>query len=60
MSISAKDVLADRGIHPTDEHLVKIEAKWAEIQTLKGGLENVNLADADIALRNFPGGDHVA
>ncbi|MGP6175281.1 hypothetical protein [Corynebacterium sp. A21] len=59
MSISVKDVLADRGIHPTEEHLVKIEAKWAQIQELKDGLENMNLDDADIALRNIPGGDHL-
>ncbi|MCG7439401.1 hypothetical protein [Corynebacterium freneyi] len=59
MSISVKDLLADRGIHPSDEHLQKIGAKWAEIQELKGGLDNARLDDADIALRNIPGGDHV-
>lgn len=59
MSLSVKEVLADKGIHPTDEHLAKIESKWAEIQELKGDLENVNLDDADIALRNIPGGDHL-
>lgn len=58
MSISVKDILAARGIHPTDEHLMKIEAKWADIQALKGSLEHANLDDADIALRNIPGGDH--
>ena len=59
LSISVKDTLADKGIHPSDEHLKKIEAKWAEIRQLKGDLENANLDDADIALRNIPGGDHV-
>lgn len=60
MSISVKDILADKGVHPSEEHLKKIEAKWAEIRQLKGNLENANLDDADIALRNIPGGDHVA
>ncbi len=60
MSISVKDILTDKGVHPSEEHLEKIEAKWAEIRQLKGNLENANLDDADIALRNIPGGDHVA
>lgn len=59
MSISVKEVLAEKGIHPSEQHLEKIEAKWAEIQQLKQGLENMNLNDADIALRNIPGGDHI-
>lgn len=59
MSISVKELLAEKGVHPTDEHLEKIEVKWAEIQQLKGSLEGANLDDADIALRNIPGGDHL-
>lgn len=59
MSISIREVLAEKGIHPTDEHVAKIETKWAEIQELKGDLEHANLDDADIALRNIPGGDHL-
>lgn len=59
MSISVKDVLADKGIHPSEEHLKKIESKWAEIRQLKGNLDNANLDDADIALKNIPGGDHL-
>ena len=43
----------------TPEHLEKIESKWAEILELKGDLGEVNLDDADIALRNIPGGDHI-
>lgn len=58
MSVSVKDLLASKGIHPTEEHLVKIESKWAEIEQLKGKLDDINLDDADIALRNIPGGDH--
>lgn len=59
MDISAKEVLAEKGIHPSDQHLKKIKAKWAEIQQLKQGLEDMNLNDADMALRNIPGGDHI-
>lgn len=36
MSISIKDTLAAKGIHPSDEHLVKIEKKWKEYEQLKG------------------------
>lgn len=56
---SVQDALAARGVHPTEEHLTKLEAKWAEIVARKGALEGAHLADADIALRNIPGGDHV-
>lgn len=59
MSFSVKDTLAERGIHPTPENLEKLEAKWEEIQGLKKNLDAVALDDADIAVRNIPGGDHV-
>lgn len=59
MSFSVKDTLAERGIHPSPKHLEKLEAKWEEIQGLKKNLDAVALDDADIAVRNIPGGDHV-
>lgn len=58
MSISVKDTLAAKGIHPSDEHLVKIEKKWKEYEQLKGDLEGIALDDADISLKNIAGGDH--
>lgn len=60
MSLSIESVLAAKGIHPKPEHLKKLESKWEEIEGLKGNLANINLDDADISLRNIPGGDHVA
>lgn len=59
MSFSVKDALAERGITPSPEHLQKLEAKWEEIQGLKKKLDVVPLDDADIAVRNIPGGDHL-
>lgn len=59
MAQSVKDALASRGVHPTEEHLTKISAKWAEIEARKGTLEGAHLDDADIALRSIPGGDHI-
>lgn len=59
MAVSVQELLAAQGITPGPGHLEKLEAKWAEIQQLKGGLEHINIDDADIALRNIPGGDHV-
>lgn len=58
MGFSVKDALATREIHPSPEHLEKLEAKWEEIQGLKKNLSVVALDDADIAVRNIPGGDH--
>ncbi|HIW46614.1 MAG TPA: hypothetical protein H9884_06910 [Candidatus Yaniella excrementigallinarum] len=59
MTISVKDALAAKGIHPSQAHLQLLEAKWAQIQELKGDLTDIQVDDADIALRNIPGGDHV-
>ncbi|WP_245569722.1 hypothetical protein [Gordonia shandongensis] len=57
--MSVADTLAARGLVPTAAELEKIEAKWAEISALKKDLATVDIDDADIALRNLPGGDHV-
>ncbi|NLA55955.1 MAG: hypothetical protein GX859_06630 [Corynebacterium humireducens] len=59
MSFSVKDALAARDIHPSPEHLTKLEAMWEEIQSLKQNLDVVPLDDADLAVRSIPGGDHV-
>lgn len=59
MTSSIKDALAAKGVPPSAEELVKIEAKWAEIVALKGDLGNIDIDDADISLRNLPGGDHI-
>lgn len=59
MAISVQDALADKGVHPSADHLQKLEAKWSELQEIKGNLDDVPINDADIALRNMPGADHV-
>jgi len=58
MSLSIRETLAAKGIHPSDEHLVKIEKKWNEFEKLKGDLEGTALDDSDISLKNVAGGDH--
>lgn len=59
MAVSVQEMLAAKGITPGPGHLEKLEAKWVEIQQLKEGLNTIDIDDADIALRNIPGGDHV-
>lgn len=58
MALSIQDALAAKGVIPSAEHLARLEAKWAYITQLRGDLAAANLDDADIALRNVPGGDH--
>lgn len=58
MSISIRDTLAAKRIHPSDDHLEKLEKKWNEIEQLKGDLQDIALDDADISLKNIAGGDH--
>ncbi|MFD1363310.1 hypothetical protein [Lentibacillus salinarum] len=59
MSLSVKELLEDKGIKPREEHLEILEYRWEGIKVLRGNLENANIDDVNISLRNIPGGDHV-
>jgi len=59
LSLSVEEMLKNKGIKPKKEHLDTIEKRWKGLQALRGNLENANIDDADISLRNIPGGDHV-
>lgn len=59
MTLSVKQLLENKGIQVKSEHLELLEARWKGMQELRGDLEGVNIEDADIALRNIPGGDHI-
>lgn len=58
MKLSVKEILEHQGITPTPEHLDILEQRRAEMAELRGSLEGIALDDADIAVRNIPGGDH--
>lgn len=58
MQQSIEDALKAKGVTTSSEHLEKLEDKWAEILERRGDLTDIDLDDADIALRNIPGGDH--
>lgn len=59
MPLSIKAVLAAKGLHPDAGELAKIESTWADYTELRRGLASIDTADADIAVRNIPRGDHV-
>lgn len=59
LSLSIKELLENKGITPREEHLEILETRWKGMQALRGDLKGANIDDADIALRNIPGGDHV-
>lgn len=59
MALSVQELLADKGIHPAQDKTAQLESKWAEIVQRRGDLQNVAVGDADISVRNIPGGDHV-
>lgn len=59
LSLSIKELLENKGIKPREEHLEILDRRWKGMAELRGDLEGVNIDDADIALRNIPGGDHV-
>ncbi|ARJ39707.1 hypothetical protein CSV71_11765 [Sporosarcina sp. P21c] len=59
MSLSVQQLLESKGIQAKPEHLEILESRWNGMQKLRGTLENVKIEDADIGLRNIPGGDHI-
>jgi len=59
LSLSIKELLENKGIKPREEDLEILETRWKGLAELRGDLEGINKDDADIALRNIPGGDHV-
>lgn len=59
LSITVKQLLENKDIKPKEEYLDIIENRWKYLQVLRRNLEHINIDDADISLRNIPGGDHV-
>ncbi|MCZ4541565.1 hypothetical protein O4162_15595 [Dietzia maris] len=59
MALSVQELLTNKGIRPPQDKIAQLESKWAEIVQRRGDLENVAVDDADISVRNIPGGDHV-
>lgn len=52
-------MLENKGIKPREEHLEILETRWKGMAELRGNLEGISIDDADIGMRNIPGGDHV-
>lgn len=59
MNRFVEEQLRSRNIHPTDAELATLNAQWANLVRQRGELHGIALADADIALRCIPGGNHV-
>jgi hypothetical protein len=59
MSLSIQQLLENRGITAKSEHLELLQTRWESMQSLRGNLEGIAIDDADIAIRNIPGGDHI-
>ncbi|WP_233189640.1 MULTISPECIES: hypothetical protein [unclassified Sporosarcina] len=59
LSLSVQQLLESKGIQAKPEHLEILESRWNGMKKLRGTLESVKIEDADIGLRNIPGGDHI-
>lgn len=55
LSLSIKHLLENKGIKPRAEHLEILEKRWEGMQALRRNLENANIDDANISLRNIGG-----
>ncbi len=59
MSLSIKELLENKGIKAREKHLEILDTRWKGMADLRGNLDGVAIDDADIGMRNIPGGDHV-
>jgi len=59
LTLTIKELLTNKGIQVREEHLKTLDERWKGMKQLRGDLSGVNIDDADISLRNIPGGDHV-
>ncbi len=59
LSLSIQDVLKNKGIEVKQAHLNVLEARWENMKALRADLKHANIDDADIGVRNIPGGDHI-
>ena len=59
MSLSIQELLKNKGIEVKETHLDVLEERWKGMQSLRGDLAHVKIDDADIGVRNIPGGDHI-
>ena len=59
LALSIKQLLENKGIKPREEHLEILEGRRKGMAELRGDLSGVAIDDADIGMRNIPGGDHV-
>ena len=56
LTLSVRELLESKGIKVKENHLSILEDRWKGMQALKGNLENAQIDDADIGLRNIPRG----
>lgn len=59
MAQLVEELLRSRNIHPSEQELSALITRWQNMQRQRGDLEGIHLGEADIALRNIPGGDHL-
>jgi len=59
LTLSVQEMLENKGIKAKEKHLEILEGRWKGMKELRGNLENVNIDDADIGMRNIAGGDHI-
>lgn len=59
MRLTVEQMLVSKGITPKEEHLEILETRWKEMSELRGNLDGIKIDDADIALKNIAGGDHL-
>lgn len=58
MGLSVEELLQSKDIEVSEAHANLLESRWQALESLKGNLDNAKVDDADISLRNIPGGDH--
>lgn len=57
MTLSARQLLENKGFTVKEAHTETLEARWKALEAAKENIENRYLAETKIGITNIPGGE---
>lgn len=59
MSLSAREILENKGFTVKDENAEAIDSRWKAMEKMKAEIDTADLAETRIGLTNIPGGEQI-
>lgn len=59
LTLPVRELLEKKGLQVEEAHIEHLEGLLGYLELLRGDLKEAKIDDADISLRNIPGGDHL-